>query len=90
MNAKHRQTVEKPVAVESKFDQTVEEDCFGILVHNSVTKLAVDECLPDGIIFEFKMFNLLPSEISCCFSYEKEVVDRFIVAGNGEIFSCLL
>ena len=86
MNAKHRQTVEKAVAVESKFDRTVDEDCFGILVGNSVTKLAVDECLPDGISLEFKTFNLLPSEISCCFSYVKEVVDRFIVAGNGERF----
>ena len=46
----------------------------------------MDECLPDGISLEFKTFNLLPSESSCCFSYVKEVVDRFIVAGNGERF----
>ena len=36
MNAKHRQTVEKAVAVESKFDRTVDEDCFGLLVGNEI------------------------------------------------------
>ena len=69
-----------------KFDRSVDLECFGGLLGNSLKKIRLDECLPSSVLNEYRSYALLPGDISYAFKCGETVICKFVCDGNGELF----
>ena len=60
-----------------QFDRSVDLECFGGLLGNSLKKIRLDECLPSSVLNEYRSSAFLPGDISYAFKCVETVICKF-------------
>ena len=63
---------EKKMAI---FDRSIDVNNFSGLLRNCLKKMEEDECLPVGILEEYKNYELLPNDVAHTYNCLQHVVN---------------
>ena len=68
------------------FDRSIDVNKFTGLLRNCLKKMEEDECLPVGILEEYKNYELSPDDVAHTYNCLQHVVNEFTLRGDGEKF----